>query len=62
MVNLADLLIITKIAFGFSTANASQQLHGDVGPQVAGVPLPDGQINIADIMLVQRKLFGFISF
>ena len=62
VVDITDLLVITKIALGLASASASEQLHGDVGPQIAGVPVPDGHINIADVLLVQRKLFGLVNF
>ncbi len=62
VVNAADLLIITRISLGIITANSSQQLHGDVAPQTAGVPVPNGQINAADILLVKQKIFGLKIF
>ena len=62
VVNAADLVILTRIVLGEMTADATQQLHGDVAPQISGVPLPDGQINAADILLLQRKVLGLTNF
>jgi len=62
MVNTADLVIVTRIALGIKTANATEQLHADVAPQTAGVPVPDGQINAADVLLIQLKIFGLKNF
>jgi YVTN family beta-propeller protein len=62
IVNAADLVILTRIALGIITADATQQLHGDVAPQIAGIPMPDGMINAADILLLQRKALGLVDF
>lgn len=37
-------------------------LHGDVAPLNAGIPDPDGVFNAADLLLIQRKIFGLVSF
>jgi len=62
VVNGADVLIATRIIFGFITATPVQQLHMDVAPLVGGVPMPDATLNTADLLLILRKALGQIDF
>lgn len=61
-VNSADIMIGLRILLGIDTATTVQLLHGDVAPMVNGMPAPDGQFTVADILIIQRKLFGLVSF
>ena len=61
-VNAADLLLATQIALGSKMPTADEMLHGDVAPLIAGVPNPDGVFNTADLLVIQRKVLGLISF
>ena len=61
-VNIVDLLLATQISLGLKTPTADEMLHGDVAPLVTGVPAPDGEINAADLILIQRKILGLVSF
>ena len=61
-VDVVDLLLATQIALGLKTPTADEILHGDVAPLIAGLPTPDGSINAADMLVIQRKVFGLISF
>jgi YVTN family beta-propeller protein len=61
-VNAADLLLATQIALGLKTPTAAEMLHGDVAPLTAGVPAPDGVINAGDLLVIQRKVLGLVSF
>lgn len=61
-VNTIDLLLATQIALGLKTPTANEMLHGDVAPLNTGVPDPDGMFNAADLLLIQRKVFGLVSF
>jgi len=61
-VNVVDLLLATQIALGLKTPTANELLHGDVAPLIAGLPTPDGEINAADLIVIQQKIFGLISF
>ena len=36
--------------------------HVDVGPLVNGAASPDGQFNVADFMLIQKKAADVINF
>ncbi len=41
---------------------ATQMLHGDVAPLVSGTPSPDGQFDLGDLVVIQRKVLGVIGF
>jgi YVTN family beta-propeller protein len=61
-VNVIDLMLATQIVLGLKTPTADEMLHGDVAPLIAGLPTPDGEINAADLVVIQRKFFGLINF
>ena len=61
-VNAGDVLIAFRIASGLMTASIEQMDHGDVAPLVNGSPAPDGVINAADVLVIQRKALGVINF
>jgi len=62
LVDAADILIGLQILRGSITPTTEQQLHADVAPLVNGIPAPDGQLNIGDIHIIQRKVQGLASF
>ncbi|HIN82937.1 MAG TPA: M6 family metalloprotease domain-containing protein [Chromatiales bacterium] len=62
LVNTVDLLIAVQIITGQITPNPSQFTHLDVAPLVAGVPAPDGNIGVSDLLQVMRKVLGLTSF
>jgi hypothetical protein len=37
-------------------------ITGDVAPLLNGVPVPDGEINITDALLILRRVVGLIIF
>jgi hypothetical protein len=43
-------------------ASVEQMGHGDVAPLLDGSPSPDGTINAADILVIQRKALGQLNF
>lgn len=61
-IGAADILLTTQIVLGLQAATEFQMLHADVAPLIAGKPSPDGMIDVADLLLIQRKLLGLISF
>jgi subtilisin-like proprotein convertase family protein len=61
-VNAADVLIATQILTSQRTITPEQMGHGDVAPLVAGQPAPDGQFNVGDLVVIQRKALGLISY
>jgi len=62
VVDAADVLIATRIVLGQLTITALQMTHGDVAPLVNGQPSPDGQFNLGDLVVIQRKALGLVSF
>lgn len=61
-VDSADVLLGIRILMGYTTMKTEQRLHGDVAPLVNSIPQPDGHFDIADILIIQRKLLGFATF
>ncbi len=61
-VNTIDLLLATQMALGLKTPTIYEMLHADIAPLNASIPNPDGVFNAADLLLIQRKVFGLVSF
>jgi hypothetical protein len=61
-VNTADVLLGMQVAIENRTLNSEQFWHGDVAPLASGVPAPDGEFDLADILLITRKALGMVSF
>lgn len=61
-VNAADVLLATQITLGLKTPTTNEMLRGDVAPLIDGVPVPDAAFDSADLLLIQRKVFGLIRF
>ena len=61
VVDIVDVMLAYRIARGELPADTNRVLRGDVAPLVAGVPAPDGQLDIADILIIQRKMMGLVS-
>ncbi|WP_207891839.1 dockerin type I repeat-containing protein, partial [Thiogranum longum] len=61
-VNAADVLLAQRIIFGQYIPTAVEFERGDVAPLIGGVPSPDNTVNVADLLLIQRKALGIIDF
>lgn len=61
-IDVADLLKGYQFVFGSATPDTNELLRGDVAPLVAGQPVPDGQFTAGDLLVIQRKLLGTVSF
>lgn len=55
---IVDALASLKIASGVNPAGFNELLHGDVGPLVHGVPMPDGKIDIQDTVATMLRVLG----
>jgi hypothetical protein len=53
---LLDALKALRIAVGLEAVTPEFLVHGDLAPQVDGVPVPDGRIDIADALLILQKV------
>ena len=59
-VDAGDFLLATRIVTGLLTPNPQQVLRGDIFPVGGGIPVPDGNITLSDLILIQRKVLGLI--
>lgn len=57
-VDAIDILLATRMSLGPLAPTTNQLLRGDVAPQVGGVAVPDGAINISDLIVIQQWVFG----
>ena len=62
LVNAADILIAGQIVLGQRTPTPIELSHGDVAPLINGIPASDGQFNAGDLLSIERKALGVISF
>jgi hypothetical protein len=60
--DVSDALKALRIAVGLAQPSAADLLHGDVAPLVNGVPDPNGRIEVADALVILKKVVGLISF
>ncbi|MGB5259359.1 MAG: SGNH/GDSL hydrolase family protein [Gammaproteobacteria bacterium] len=61
-VSLVDLLWGTQALLGQRVLTPIQEQHGDVAPLVTGIPLPDGNFNLGDVLVISRLAMGLLSF
>jgi len=50
----ADVLLAYRALTGQVSLTPTQLLHGDVAPLVNGLPVPDGNFNLGDVLIIQR--------
>jgi hypothetical protein len=60
-IDIRDALIALRISVGSLTATADNLRNGDVAPLVNGSPAPDGEITVADALVLLRKALGLID-
>ncbi len=60
-VNSTDALKALRIAAGIDTPTANDLAHGDVAPLASGKRVPDGKIDLSDVMAILRKSAGLPS-
>lgn len=58
VVDTVDVLLAIRIALGELSPDTNQLLRGDIAPLVSDVPVPDGIINAADFLVIQRMALG----
>jgi hypothetical protein len=61
-ISVADALKALRIAIGLVTPTAAELASGDVAPLVNGLPAPDGKIDVADALVILRKVVGLEHF
>lgn len=64
LVNVVDILLTTRSVLGSITLSSAQLARGNVAPLVAGTPVydPVGSIDAGDLLLIQRKALGVVSY
>jgi hypothetical protein len=62
VVNTADILLGMQAALDGRLLDPQQLWHGDVAPLVFGMPAPDGEFDLADVLLITRKVLGMNGF
>jgi hypothetical protein len=58
LVNAADVLLAQRTLYGDYSLTSSQFLRADVAPRVAGNPVPDGQFNAGDLLIILKLALG----
>lgn len=62
IVDTADYLLARQIILDARPANAVEFYALDIAPLVNGVPAPDGQLNVGDLLLLSERLLGVVNF
>ena len=62
VVNVVDILLWQQVLINAATLSPEQFTHGDVAPLVEGLPDPDGEFTPGDLLIIERKALGVISF
>ena len=61
MVDVRDTLLAQQILNGEVSPSIHQLQHGDVGPVISGTSAPDGNFDIADLLVIWRKVIAAIN-
>jgi hypothetical protein len=61
-VNVVDILLAQRALLGEITLTTDQMVHADVAPLQNGIPAPDGQFDLGDLLAIERKVLGLTSF
>jgi hypothetical protein len=62
VVGVIDVLFAQQVLAGTRTLTTEELQYADVAPLVNGVPAPDGQFTVGDLVVIQRKAIGDINF
>ena len=62
IVNILDILLGQQILAGIIPLTADHMNHGDVAPLISGTPSPNEVFNVGDLVVIQRKALGLITF
>jgi len=62
LVNILDILLGQQILAGLTPLTADHLAHGDVAPLINNTPSPNGVFNVGDLVVIQRKALGLITF
>ena len=57
-VDVVDLLLARRALLGEYEFGDIPRLHADVAPLADGVPRPDGEFNLGDVLVIQLMALG----
>jgi large repetitive protein len=61
-VDIRDAAAVLRISLGMDPVTPQALAHADVAPLVNGVPMPDGKIDVGDVLVLLRKIVGLVDF
>jgi uncharacterized repeat protein (TIGR03806 family) len=61
-VDVADFMLAHQIIGGNLTPTPDQEFQADVGPFAGGLQLPDGKLDLGDLLLIQQKAVDLRNF
>jgi hypothetical protein len=61
-VDISDALKALRIAIGLVSPTFDDLMRGDVAPLVNGVPAPDDKIDLADAIVILKRVAGLVTF
>lgn len=61
-VDVRDVLLGYRVLMGELTLTPFQYARGDVAPLVNGIATPDGEFDLGDVLVIQRKALGLVTF
>jgi hypothetical protein len=61
-VDISDALKALRIAVGLVSPTSDDLMRGDVAPLVNGAPAPDDKIDLADAIVILKKVAGLVKF
>jgi len=61
-VDISDALKALRFTVGLEQPSATDMIHGDIAPLVNGLTTQNGTIDIADALLILRKVVGLATF
>ena len=62
LINAADIILLTRAVLGLTTLEDDQKVRVDIAPVIAGIPTPDKQVTLGDLLVVERILHGQASY
>ena len=64
VVDTADVLLASRTVLGLVTLTDAELARGKVAPLVGGIPQPldNTPLNAADLLLIERKAMGGVSY
>ena len=62
VVNAADVMWLTRVVLGLTTLADDAKARVDIAPVIGGTPMPDKQVTLGDLLVVEQILLGLASY